>query len=84
MTCAKKITRTLGYVLRLVQNARKKNVNTGPTTVQELKESENQLFKWSQIHLKPSVIAKKLIPSLDDNGIIRAHDSKMSYCCHKK
>ena len=84
MTSAKKIRRTLAYVLRLVQNDRKKNVNTGPITVQELKESENQLFRWSQIHLKPSVIAKKLIPSLDENAIIRAHDSKMSYCCHKK
>ena len=48
-------------------------MNTGPITVQELKESENQLFKWSQSHLKPSVVDKKLIPSLDENGIIRAH-----------
>ena len=61
------------YVLRFVQNIRKKNVKTGPITVQELKESENQLFKWSQFHLKPSVVDKKLIPSLDENGIIRAH-----------
>ena len=36
-------------------------------------KSENQLFKWSQIHLKPSVIDKKFIPSLDENGIIYAH-----------
>ena len=68
-----KIRRTLAYVLRFVQNTRKKNVKTGPITVQELKESENQLFKWSQFHLKPSVVDKKLIPSLDENGIIRAH-----------
>lgn len=38
-----------------------------------MKESENQLFKWSQFHLKPSVVDKKLIPSLDENGIIRGH-----------
>ena len=38
-----------------------------------MKESENQLFKWSQFHLKPTVVDKKLIPSLDENGIIRAH-----------
>ena len=68
-----KIRRPLAYVLRFVQNTRKKNVKTGPITVQELKESENQLFKWSQFHLKPSVVDKKLIPSLDENGIIRAH-----------
>ena len=47
-----KVRRTLAYVLRFVQNARKKNVRTGPITVQELKESENQLLKWSQFHLK--------------------------------
>ena len=64
-----KIRRTLAYVRRFVQNARKKNAKT----VQELKESENQLFKWSQLHLNPSVIDKKLIPSLDENGLIRAH-----------
>ena len=32
-----KIRRTLAYVLRFVQNATKKNVKTGPITVQELK-----------------------------------------------
>ena len=68
-----KIRRTLAYVLRFVQNTRKKNVKTGPITVQELKESENRLFKWNQFHLKPSVVDKKLIPSLDENGIIRAY-----------
>ena len=68
-----KIRGTLAYVLRFVQNTGKKNVKTGPITVQELKESENQLFKWSQFYLKPSVVVKKLIPSLDENGIIRAH-----------
>lgn len=68
-----KIRRTLAYVLRFVQNTRKKNAKTGPITVEELKESENQLFKWSQFHLKPSVVDKKLIPSLDENGIICSH-----------
>ena len=61
------------YILRFVQNARKKNVKPGPITVQELKESENQLFKLSQFHLKPSVVDKKLIPNLDEDGIICAH-----------
>ena len=68
-----KIRRTLAYVRRFAQNARKKNAKTGPITVQELKESENQLFKWSQLHLDPCVIDKKLIPSLAEDGLIRAH-----------
>ena len=81
-----KIRRTLAYVLRFVQNSRKKNVKISPITVQELKESENQLFKWSQFHLKPSIVNKKLIPSLDENGVnfVLMDDSKMSDCCHKK
>ena len=37
--------RTLAYVHRFVQNARERNTRTGPITAQELKESENQLFK---------------------------------------
>ncbi|XP_022802575.1 uncharacterized protein LOC111340060 [Stylophora pistillata] len=68
-----KIRRTLAYVHRFAQNVRKKNAKTGPITVQELKESENQLFKWSQLHLDPDVIDKKLIPSLGEDGLIRAH-----------
>ena len=68
-----KIRRTLAYVRHFVQNARKKNAKTGPITVQEIKESENQLFKWSQLHLDPSVIDKKLIPNLNENGLLRAH-----------
>jgi len=68
-----KIRRTLAYVRRFAQNARKKNAKTGPITVQELKESQNQLFKWSQLHLDSSIIDKKLIPSLDEDSLIRAH-----------
>ena len=34
---------------------------------------QNQLFEWSKIYLNPSVIDKKLILRLDENGIIRAH-----------
>ena len=65
-----KIRRTLAYVRRFAQNARKKNTKTGPITVQELKESENQLLKWSQLRLDPCVIVKKLIPSLEEDGLI--------------
>ena len=67
-----KIGRTLAYVRHFAQNARKKNAKTS-RTVQELKESENQLFKWSQLNLDPCVIDKKLIPSLDEDSLIRAH-----------
>jgi len=75
-TCStfSKIKRPLAYVRGFPQNARKKNVKTGPITVHELKESENQLFKWIQIHLDPSVIDKKLNPSLDEDGLIRARE----------
>jgi len=74
-TCSKfsKTRRTHEYVRRFVQNAREKNVKTGPITLQESKDSENQLFKWSQIHLQSSVIDEKFISSLDNNGIIRAY-----------
>lgn len=70
-----KIRRILAYVRRFAQIARNKNTKTGPITVQELKESENQLFKWSQLHLDPSVTDKKLIPSLDD---VRSLPQKMT------
>ena len=74
-TCSSflKVRRTLAYVRRFVQNARKTNAKTGPITVEELKESENLLFKWSQVDLNSSVIDKKLIPKLDENGLLRAH-----------
>ncbi|XP_068735180.1 uncharacterized protein [Montipora capricornis] len=59
-TCStfSKIRRTLAYIRRFIQNARKKNVKTGSITVQELQGLEKQLFKWSQ---------------LDENGLLRAH-----------
>ena len=69
-----KIRRTLAYVRCFAQNARKKNAKTGPITVQELKESENQLFKWTQLHLDQCIIDKNLIPSLEEDGLIRAHE----------
>ncbi|XP_068742038.1 uncharacterized protein [Montipora capricornis] len=74
-TCStfSKIRRTLAYVRRFIQNARKKNVKTGSITVQGLQGSEKQLFKWSQAHLDPSLIDKKLTPKLDENGLLRAH-----------
>ena len=79
-----KIRRTFAYVRRFVRNARKKDAKTGPVTVQELKESENQLFRWSQLHLDPSAIDKKLIPKPDGDGLLRAHGRlKMQGCCRK-
>ena len=68
-----KVRRTLAYVRRFVENARKKNAKTRPITVEELKESENLLFRWSQLDLDSLVFNKKLIPKLDENGLPRAH-----------
>ena len=56
-----KIRRTLAYVRSFAKNARKKNAKTCPITVHELKESENQLFNWSQLHLDPCVTLKSRI-----------------------
>ena len=74
MTCStfSKIRRTLVYVHLFVKKTRKRNSNIGPITVKELKESETQLFWWTQLHLEPSAIAKKLIPKPHENGLLRA------------
>jgi len=44
-TCAK-ARKTLAYVLRFINNARKKENNTSPISLGELRESELQMFKW--------------------------------------
>ena len=67
-----KIRRTLSYVRRFAQKARGKTKVTGPITVEELKRSEDQLFKWAQNHLNLTQLTE-LIPKADENGLIRAH-----------
>ena len=68
-----KVRRTLAYVRRFIQNAMKKNVSKGPLSVQELKDSEIQLFKWSQLHLDVILLDKKLVVKTDQNGLLRVH-----------
>ena len=65
-----KVRKTLAYVHRFVQNARKKNVYKGPLSVQELKDSKIQLFKWSQLHLDITLLDKKLVAKTDQNGLL--------------
>ncbi|KAK3730657.1 hypothetical protein QZH41_007940 [Actinostola sp. cb2023] len=68
-----KIRRTLAYVRRFIQNAKRKNVVTGPISVQELRDSENQIFKWCQVHLDLSELNKTLVSKADESGLLRAH-----------
>ena len=67
-----KIRRTLAYVKRFIQNAKGRNRTTGPITVSELQDSENQLFKWCQCHLVLSAL-KEVVPKTDKGGLLRAH-----------
>ena len=67
-----KVRRILAYVFDLSKMLDRRMSRLDLSPFKNWK-SENQLLKWSQIHLKPSVIDKKFIPSLDENGIIYAH-----------
>lgn len=56
-----KARRTLAYVRRFVDIIREKNTRRGPISVQELKNAENQLFIWCQVHLDQQQLDEKLI-----------------------
>jgi len=43
-----KARKTLAYVLRFINDARKKENNTNPISPGEMRESELQMFKWCQ------------------------------------
>ena len=68
-----KIRRVLAYVHRFVKIMRHRAVPQGSLTVQELKRSELQLLKWSQLHIDLQRLDEKLIAKADDEGLIRAH-----------
>ena len=68
-----KIHRVLAYVHHFVEVTRHKAVPKGSLTVQELKCSELQLLKWSQLHIDLQHLDKKLITKTDDEGLTRAH-----------
>ena len=65
------VRRTLAYVFDSSKMLERRMSRPALSPFKNWK-SENQLFKWSQIHLKPSIIDKKFIPSVDENDIICA------------
>ena len=74
-TCStfSKARKTLAYVLRFVNNTRMKTKNRDPISPKELTESELRLFKWCQQTIDVDKLDKKLIPSKDEHGLLRAH-----------
>ena len=74
-TCStfSKARKTLDYVLRFVNNTRMKTKNRDPISPKELTESELRLFKWCQQTIDVDKLDKKLIPSKDEYGLLRAH-----------
>ena len=68
-----KIRRIVALVRRFPQIARRRAVPKGPLTVRELRDSESQLIKWSQLHLDASLLDETLIAKPDEEGLIRAH-----------
>ena len=74
-TCStfSKARKTLDYVLRFVNNTRMKTKNRDPISPKELTESELRLFKWCQQTIDVDKLDKKLIPSKDEHGLLRAH-----------
>ena len=60
-----KARKTLAYVLRFINNARKKENNTSPTSPEELRESELQMFKWCQETINISTVDQKLMSKPD-------------------
>ena len=69
-----KIRRTLSYVLRFIRILRCRVRETNPISVNELKASENLLFRWCQqvMDIKKFPILK-LKPKIDEDGLLRAH-----------
>ena len=68
-----KIRRVLAYVCRFVFIIRRGAVPNNSLTVQDVKRSELQILKWSQLHLDVSQLDEKLIATTDEEGLIRAH-----------
>ena len=68
-----KIRRVLAYVHRFVDIIRRRAVPNRSLTFQDLKRSESQLLKWSQLHLDVSQLDEKLIATMNEEGLIRTH-----------
>ena len=69
----RKARKTMAYVLRFISNTRTKEKNREVISPKELSEAELWLFKWSQQTLDKDKLDKKLIPSEDEQGLLRAH-----------
>lgn len=68
-----KLRRVLALVRRFVQVVRRRGVPKGPLTVQERKDSESQLVKWSQRNLDLSLLSEELMAKPDEKGLMQAH-----------
>ncbi|KAK3752266.1 hypothetical protein QZH41_002643 [Actinostola sp. cb2023] len=68
-----KVRKTLAFLFRFVQKVSKKSTKKGPLAVQELKDAEQQLFKWCQHKLDVRSLDKSIVAQEDNEGIIRAH-----------
>ena len=68
-----KARKTLAYVLRFINNTRKKESNTSPLSPEELRESELQMFKWCQEKINIDTVDQKLMSKPDEQGMLRAY-----------
>ena len=68
-----KARKTLAYVMRFINNARKKENNTSPTSPDDLRESELQMFKWCQETININTVDQKLMSKPDEQGLLRIY-----------
>ena len=68
-----KARKTLAYVLRFINNARKKENNASSTSPDDLRESELQMFKWCQETININTVDQKLMSKPDEQGLLRAY-----------
>ncbi|KAK2571129.1 hypothetical protein P5673_003690 [Acropora cervicornis] len=70
-----KVRKTLAYVLRFINNARKKErkqhePNFTRRIEEELRESKLQMFKWCQEAIKINTVDQKLMSKPDEQGLL--------------
>ena len=68
-----KARKTLAYVLRFINNTRKKESSTSPISPGECREAELQIFKWCQEKINIDTVDKKLMSKPDEQGMVRAY-----------
>ena len=59
--------------MRFISNTRMKTNNKKPISSQKLRESELQMLKWCQQTINIDTVDKKLIPTTDEQGLLRSH-----------